>query len=65
MPPLPNNGIFKSICWTFADPLNRLLILSSVADVVEADVETMCTLFSIMIVAAILKRDMTNCLQSF
>ncbi len=24
MPPLPNNGIFKLICWTFADPLNRL-----------------------------------------
>ena len=25
MPPLPNNGIFKSICWAFADPLNRLV----------------------------------------
>ncbi len=24
IPPLPNNGIFKSVCWTFADPLNRL-----------------------------------------
>ncbi len=24
MSPLPNNGIFKSICWMFADPLNRL-----------------------------------------
>ncbi len=24
MPSLPNNGIFKSICWTFADPLNPL-----------------------------------------
>ncbi len=23
-PPLQNNGIFKSIGWTFADPLNRL-----------------------------------------
>ncbi len=24
MPPLPNNGTFKTIRWTFADPLNRL-----------------------------------------
>ncbi len=24
MPALPNNGIFKLICWGFADPLNRL-----------------------------------------
>ncbi len=24
IPPLPNNGIFKSVFWTFADPLNRL-----------------------------------------
>ncbi len=24
MPPLPKNGIFKLICWTFADPLNWL-----------------------------------------
>ncbi len=24
MPPLQNNDIFKSVCWTFADPLNRL-----------------------------------------
>ncbi len=23
MPPLPNNGIFKSVCWAFAAPLNR------------------------------------------
>ncbi len=27
--PLPNNGIIKSICWAFADPLNRLLVLWS------------------------------------
>ncbi len=24
MPPVTNNGIFKSICWAFGDPLNRL-----------------------------------------
>ncbi len=25
MPPLPNNGIFKLICWMFADALNQLV----------------------------------------
>ena len=27
MAPLPNNGIFKSICWMFADPLSKNFVV--------------------------------------
>ena len=48
--PLPNNGIFKLICWGFADPLNRLYIVPSFC-LIASHYDTFCLIWSHNIIA--------------